>query len=49
VCFPENTNNNTPTPLKYILYPIGKWLRWNFTASRGHWVLKTLWQTRVGI
>jgi hypothetical protein len=27
VCFPENTNNNTPTPLKYILYPIGKWLR----------------------
>ena len=26
VCFIDSQPNDTPTPMKYILYPIGKWL-----------------------
>jgi len=34
VCFPPSQTSSTP--IKYILYPIGKWLRQNFTVRRAH-------------
>jgi len=27
ICFDDSQPNDAPTPMKYILYPIGKWLR----------------------
>jgi hypothetical protein len=49
VCFPESPNNNSPIHLQYILYPIGKWLRHNFTVGGRIWVFKTLSQAHEGI
>jgi hypothetical protein len=36
VCFPESPPSNPSVRVQYILYPIGKWLRQNFTVKSAH-------------